>query len=199
MRAKSAINQQKKGRAKLLLLVGLFLAPVVVAYVLYNVGWQSNASVNYGDLIQPVRAVTHVELRGPEDRPFRFGGLPRKWTIMYFGSSECLKSCDAALYKMRQVHLAQGRQANRIQRVFIVTDSAEIDSLRYKVLDYSGTLLLTGAPDAVDSIIRQGALEPDRTYIVDPLGNLIMSYPPDANPSGMRKDLSRLLRASQIG
>jgi hypothetical protein len=66
-------------------------------------------------------------------------------------------------------------------------------------LDYSGTLLLTGAPDAVDSIIRQGALEPDRTYIVDPLGNLIMSYPPDANPSGMRKDLSRLLRASQIG
>jgi hypothetical protein len=34
---------------------------------------------------------------------------------------------------------------------------------------------------------------------VDPLGNFMMSYPADADPNGIRKDLARLLRASRIG
>jgi len=39
----------------------------------------------------------------------------------------------------------------------------------------------------------------NRIYIVDPLGNLMMSYPADADPSKMRKDLSRLLKVSHVG
>jgi len=38
-----------------------------------------------------------------------------------------------------------------------------------------------------------------RSYLVDPLGNLMMSYPADAAPKGMLKDLKRLLRLSHIG
>ncbi len=38
-----------------------------------------------------------------------------------------------------------------------------------------------------------------RVYLVDPLGNLLMSYVPGAPPEGMIKDLERLLRLSHIG
>ena len=34
---------------------------------------------------------------------------------------------------------------------------------------------------------------------VDPLGNLVLRYPRDADPSRMKKDLDRLLRVSRIG
>ena len=40
---------------------------------------------------------------------------------------------------------------------------------------------------------------PGRVYIVDPIGNIMMSYEAEADASGMRKDLKRLLRISQLG
>jgi hypothetical protein len=39
----------------------------------------------------------------------------------------------------------------------------------------------------------------DRLYLIDPLGNLMMSYAPDAKPKGLLEDLKRLLGLSQVG
>ena len=39
----------------------------------------------------------------------------------------------------------------------------------------------------------------DHIYLVDPLGNLMMRFPRDPDPSKMLNDLKRLLRLSQIG
>ena len=36
-------------------------------------------------------------------------------------------------------------------------------------------------------------------YLIDPLGNVMMSYPKDATAKGMQKDLKRLLKVSKIG
>jgi hypothetical protein len=56
-------------------------------------------------------------------------------------------------------------------------------------------------PLAQDFVSSQGSAlaTPGRIYLVDPIGNLVLSYPPDADPSGMRKDLARLLHLSQLG
>jgi len=39
----------------------------------------------------------------------------------------------------------------------------------------------------------------NRVYIIDPAGNLMMSYPAAAEPKQIQKDLKRLLKTSQIG
>jgi len=39
----------------------------------------------------------------------------------------------------------------------------------------------------------------EHIYLVDPLGNLMLRFPPDPDPSRMIKDLERLLRYSRIG
>ena len=36
-------------------------------------------------------------------------------------------------------------------------------------------------------------------WIVDPLGNLMMRWPADADPNRMKRDLGKLLRASRVG
>jgi hypothetical protein len=38
-----------------------------------------------------------------------------------------------------------------------------------------------------------------RVYLIDPLGNLMMSYAAEAKPKGMLEDMKRLLRLSSIG
>jgi hypothetical protein len=42
-------------------------------------------------------------------------------------------------------------------------------------------------------------LEQGRLFVVDPLGNLILSYPPDADQARLLKDLARLISVSRIG
>jgi hypothetical protein len=107
---------------------------------------------------------------------------------------------------MRQVHAAQGKEAERVQRVFVVTDASALDRLGAALRDYPGMIVLAGPPEAVASLARQFAVpeaaDPGRggrIYLVDPLGNFMMHYAPDTDPNGLRKDLARLLRLSRIG
>jgi len=39
----------------------------------------------------------------------------------------------------------------------------------------------------------------DHLYMIDPRGNLMMRFPKDADPNKVKKDISKLLRASSIG
>lgn len=202
---KSAV-QPRRGRWVLLAVAALFLAGIVVSYVLIKSGWRPGATQNYGELVQPARPIQDVALLDLDGKPTLFSALRGKWTLLYFGSAECLKPCLDDLYKMRQLRLAQGRNAPRVQRVFVVTEPAALDSLRHTLVDYPGMKILRGSADAVRKLAAQftvpagGALDGlDRIYVVDPLGNFMMSYPADADPVRMNKDLRLLLRASHIG
>jgi hypothetical protein len=45
-----------------------------------------------------------------------------------------------------------------------------------------------------------GSTSPSRAvFVVDPLGNLVMRFPPDVDRKGLIKDLDKLLRLSHIG
>jgi hypothetical protein len=125
--------------------------------------------------------------------------------MVYLGPLPCAADCRNSLYKMQQVRLAQGRDATRVERVMIATNAGS-DALREIARQYPGLLAVGGTRTTLQTLARefvssQGtALDaPGRVYLIDPIGNLVMSYAPDADPSGMRKDLARLLRLSQVG
>jgi hypothetical protein len=60
-------------------------------------------------------------------------------------------------------------------------------------------LALLPARGTAAAAMDSGAVEAPRIYLIDPLGNLMMSYAADAKPKGMLEDLKRLLRLSSIG
>jgi len=203
---KPFVQPSREGRWVMLALVGLFLAGIVASWVMVETGVSVGATRNYGELVEPARPVQDMKLLDLEGASTRFSELKGKWTLLYFGSAQCLKPCTDSLYKMRQITAAQGQEALRVRQVFVVTNPAALDLLRYTLVDYPGTSVLRGAPDVVRDLASQftvpagGALDGlDRIYVVDPLGNFMMSYPADADPRGMLKDLRLLLRASQIG
>jgi len=193
-------------RLTLILVVILFLLPVVSATWLYVSGWRPHGkSLQYGELVQPARPLGEVMLTGADGAPYRIGAQRGKWALVYFSSLPCNDVCKNNLYKMQQVWLTQGRDASRVERVLIVAGASSA-TLRELAQLNPGLTTLSGARATFEKLARefvssQGtALEiTGRVYLVDPIGNLVLSYAPDADPSGMRKDLARLLRLSQLG
>ncbi len=193
-------------RTPMILVAALFALPIVLAYGLYWYGWRPAGTMNTGELVASVRPIADVKLRTLQGKDMRFYDFRRKWVLAYFGPASCLDVCERNLYKMRQVRLTQGKNADRIERVFIVTDARALDQLPSKLAAYPGMHVITGPAENIEALAQQFALPAGspldglgRIYVVDPLGNLMMSYPADADPSGMRKDLARLLKVSQIG
>ncbi len=193
-------------RLTLALIAALFALPLLVSVLLYSTGWRLGGTMNHGELVAPAHTVADIVLRTPYGEPLRFMALRGKWTLVYFGQLPCAQVCERNLYKMRQVRLAQGDNAERVQRLFVVLAYSGQDMLRAALEPYPGMRVVTGPSEGLQALAREFALPVgtpldrlERVYVVDPVGRLMMSYPADADASGMRKDLARLLRASQIG
>jgi cytochrome oxidase Cu insertion factor (SCO1/SenC/PrrC family) len=195
-----------RGRRKILLVALTAALPLIIAYALFYSGWRPGSTANYGELVQPARPIADATLQTLDKKKIRFSEWRGKWTLITFSPAECLSPCEKTLYNLRQVVAAQGEEAKRVQSVFIVTDPKALVWLHYAIKDYPDMLVIVGPMEDVRTLARQFVL-PDgsppegsqRIYLVDPLGNLMMSYPPGADPTGLRKDLARLLRISQIG
>ena len=128
--------------------------------------------------------------------------LKSKWTLLYWGGGGCNERCRTSLYNTRQVRIALNRDMDRVQRVFFAVapccDWALLEHEHPDLLtvDAAGARPLLDLLPSFDGIPAAGA---DRVYLVDPLGNVMMSYAPDAKPKGMLEDLKRLLGLSQVG
>lgn len=199
----------RRSRTKVLGLVAIFFTPLALAFLLYYGGshfgsgaWRPAGSTNRGDLISPARPLPDVELATNTGTPFGTKSLHGKWNVIYIGDGSCDARCREALVLMRQTRLALNDDMGRVQRVFLTTGNccdeaylqAEHQGLMVASVDNStGRELLSVFPDA-ESIDRLG-----RIYIVDPLGNLMMSYNPEAPQKALLEDLKKLLKLSHIG
>lgn len=194
------------GRLFVALLVAFFTVPVVIVVALSATSWKPGSYANHGDLVQPPRPIRDAALRTVDDRVVRFSDFRNKWTLLYFGPAECPSQCLQSLYKMRQVHLAVGKEMERVQRVFVATGISGAGGLGQRLKDYPGMTAMVGPAESISALARQFTLPadlpgagPQRIYLVDPLGNLVLSYPADGDPRGMLKDLMRLLQYSWVG
>jgi hypothetical protein len=175
----------KRGRAKLALLALFFAAPFALAWLAWRLDWATGATSNYGELIQPPRPLAGAPLEA----------LRGKWVLVSFDDGACDAYCEKKLYFMRQVRRAQGRNQDRVARLWVVTDGAPARPGLLEAIE--GTQLARDA--GLAARFPAAASVRDHLYVVDPLGNLMMRFPRDPDPSRILKDLQRLLRVSQIG
>jgi cytochrome oxidase Cu insertion factor (SCO1/SenC/PrrC family) len=181
----------------------MFFAPLGLSfYLYYGKDWHPGGRVNAGELIQPARPLPALELplissERRTDPQF----LKGKWTFLYAQRGRCDDECRRHLYDTRQVRLALDREMNRVQRVFIGdADCCDLPELKAAHPDL---IVIRSSPedDALLALLpmREGASNSHRVYLIDPLGNAMMFYAPDAKPKGMLEDMKRLLRLSSIG
>jgi hypothetical protein len=125
--------------------------------------------------------------------------LRNKWSLVYIGAGNCDEPCRQALYVMRQTRLSLNNDMTRVERVFLTTGNC--CAREFLAQEHPGLIVLdaTGAQGArlLDAFPADG--RPYSLFIVDPLGNLMMSYDARQNPKGLLEDLKKLLRLSHIG
>ena len=185
----------KKRLTSLWLIIALAAAPVAASYLLFYF-WPPEHTVNYGDLIEP-RPLPDPKLALADGPPFRFTQLRGKWVLVTVDSGRCDAHCDKKLLYLRQLRLTQGKNMERVERVWLISD--DVAPRAEAVAPYQGTWLVRAAPAELLSLFPANGAVSDHIYVVDPLGNLMMRFPRDPDPRLMIKDLARLLRASRVG
>ena len=124
---------------------------------------------------------------------------------MAYVTDSCDKLCMDNVYRMRQIHIAMDKHSLRVQKVLLLTEQTASE-LTKMLVDFRGQQVIN--TDLIEAYIllekfrlttTDNPLGAGRIYIIDPLGNLMMSFEPDANPRDIIQDLKKLLRASRIG
>ena len=174
-----APEARRRSRRTLVLIAIVAVAPVLASYAAYYL-FPRDKQVNYGELL-PTR---------PPPDGGALAEFKGRWVLAVAAPSACDEKCAAALYATRQARTIQNREMERVARVWLVTDDAP-----------PAAALLGEHPDLA---VRRGTLAAwpaggDRIYLVDPLGNLVLAWPRDADIKKMAQDIGRLLRASRIG
>ncbi len=196
-----AQNGRSRSRLKLWLVVAICAAPVIASYCAYYFV-RPSARSNYGALVDPQRPMPSLALKTLDGRPFDSTALRGKWTMLMIAGGDCPAACVDRLYHMRQVRLTTGRERERVQRVWLIPDQAPLSTMLIR--EYDGTGMLRADPADLARWLPHDPAEPpaawaDHIYIVDPLGNLMMRFPLDADPNKTKVDLKKLLSASRIG
>jgi hypothetical protein len=173
------------------LLAAVAIAPVVASYTAYYLIPREKRT-NYGELLPTVPAPDIAGVRA-DGRAFALSQLRGKWVLVVSAPGKCDESCAQALYATRQARTIQGREMERVQRVWLVTGA-----------DTPDPALVSAHPDLEVARVTREALAGlpagiDRIYVIDPLGNFVLAFPADPDIKKAARDVERLLKASRIG
>jgi hypothetical protein len=191
---KNKPDPKRRGRLKMLLVAALCALPVIASYFAYYV-WQPTGHVNYGELVE-LHPLPDIALKQLDGEPFRLGSLKGKWVLLSIDSGVCATACQDKLLMMRQLRLMQGRDMERIERAFLITDDKPLTTLLLR--EFDGTRMVRVTPAEASALLQAlpAADSPeDHIYLADPYGNVMLRFPPHPDPNRAKKDLERLFRA----
>ena len=193
-------RQRASGRLKMLLIMAACAAPMIASYTLYYVVRPTGGATAYSDLIQPtvpLPAVPAQPLDGGAPQSLR--GLAGQWLLVVVDSGACAEACEQRLFMQRQLREMNGRDRDRIDKLWLIIDDAPVKPALQQALAATPGMHMLRVPRAkVAAWLKPApgqALE-DHLYIVDPLGEWMMRAPANADPSKLKRDITRLLRAS---
>ena len=189
------------GRIKMLLVLLACAAPVLASYFTYYVIRPEGRS-NYGTLVQPSRTMpASLTLRNLEGQPVETSSLRNQWLLVVVGTGACDEACMQRLYMQRQLRQMVGRERERLDKVWLIVDEAPLPAELKAYLTGPEPVQVLRVPQAELAAWLQpasGQTLQDHLYVVDPMGEWMMRFPPQPEPAKVKRDLERLLRASSF-
>jgi hypothetical protein len=188
----------RRGRRHVLVVGSIFFVPLAAAILLYySAGWRPAANA-HGLLIDPPRALAVAGVVLPDGRPAPGAVLEGKWSLVHPASS-CDERTAAVLDELARIRLALGKDESRVRRVLL--HAGACNGVEFQSRDADLLVLAATAPGGARFVgqFPPAADGAPGIYVVDPHGNLMMSYPASGSARGLLKDLQRLLRLSNIG
>jgi len=193
-------ERRRSGRWKMLLVLLMCAAPVIASYFTYFV-IRPEGRTNYSTLILPTRTMPALALRTLDGAPVTSASLRGQWLLVVVAPSTCDEACQKRLFTQRQLREMLGRERDRLDKVWLVTDAGELSpQLRAAMQAGVPTQVLR-----VDAVALSQWLQPEagrdlqeHMFVVDPMGEWMMRVPANAEPARVKRDLDKLLRASSF-
>lgn len=186
-------------RKIILLVFGMFALPVIIAILLNSrwIDWAPGGTRNFGELITPVIPLPAGPWTGSNGSVIERDDLLDLWQIVHLRHSSCDETCMEDLYWLRQARQAQDRHVPEVG-LLLVSQTPIDPQQRERIMALTEAYTIIDGPQAAELIASFPNSEPDGPrYIVDPLGNIMMSYSNAADPNDIRRDLGRLLTWTQ--
>lgn len=194
-----AQRRTTRGRLKMLLVLAVCAAPVVASYLSYFV-IKPQGRTNYGTLILPTRSLPDLQLRQLGGGEVKAASLRGQWLLVAVGPSQCDAFCEKRLFIQRQLREMLGRDRDRLDKVWLVTDGGVPGEALLAATERSAvpvtTLQVSREALAQWLTPEAGQQLEDHLYLVDPLGEWMMRMPANADPARVKRDLDRVMRGS---
>ena len=200
------LNQSKASRWMVWLVLLVCAAPVVMSYLTYYVIRPQSRSVN-GELIDPVRALPPVMAsQEGSEQLVDLRSLKGQWLLVSVDSGACNAACQEKLYIQRQLIVSLGKEQDRVDWVWLVSDQSPIAPeikpglAKATVLRVSEKEISEWLSGSSSASVSPSEIEFTRYfYLVDPMGQLMERFKAGADRDSamkIKKDLEKLLRAS---
>jgi len=187
------------GRLQMALILLVCAAPVVASYWTFYVARPGSGEAAYGTLIQPTVALPAAVASDLQGGAVPLRALKGQWLLVVVGPAACDVACEQRLFLQRQLREMLSRDRDRVDKVWLITDGAALRPALRQALAASPPVTALRLPRAVVEAwlkpVSGQSLE-DHLYIVDPMGEWMMRMPAAPDPSKVKRDLERLLRAS---
>lgn len=187
------------GRLKMLLVLAVCAAPVIASYFTYFV-IRPQGRTNYSEFVTPPREIpAALSLRDLQGQAVPTKGLHGQWLVVVVGGGACDSRCESQLVLQRQLFETLGKEKGRVDKVWLVTDDATPAPALLKAIQGSQptTVLRVSATALAQWLTPAAGHQVDEhLYLVDPMGQWMMRTPVEPEPTKLKRDLERLLRAS---
>jgi hypothetical protein len=191
-------DRTRIGRWKMLLVLLICASPVIASYFMYYVV-RPEGRRNFGTLVDPQRPLPDLQGSTLQGKPVNLRALKGQWLLISVSPAACDAACAQHLYLQRQLREGLGKEKDRLDWVWLVTDTAPVAEALQPALKEATVMRV--APDALAQWLeaQTGHAVTEHLYLVDPLGNWMMRFPANLQAAGapqVKRDLERLMRAS---
>ena len=191
-------SQKRTGRWRMLLVLAICAAPVVASYFSFYVLKLSGSA--YGDLITPtVDLPADMTLRNLAGQPVSAESLKGQWLLTLVQDGACDAACEKKLFTQRQLREMLGKERDKLDKLWLVPDDVALRPELQQAITTGVPVTVLRAPRAqIEAFLKAapGQALSDHFFIIDPMGRWMLRSPPDADPSKLKNDLNRLLKAN---
>lgn len=191
-------RRTRAGRWQMLLLALVCAAPVIASYYSYYVA-RPEARRSFGELIEPQRPLPAASATDLSGRPVELTSLKGQWLLLSVAGGACDAACENNLYLQRQLREGLGKDKDRLDWVWLVSDDARLPEALLPALGQATVLRVPPAVLADWLAPAAGQALTEHLYVVDPMGHWMMRFPAGLDKAGAgraKRDLERLMRAS---
>ena len=178
--------RRRRGRLQLLLLVGVFLVPILLALVLNAAGWVPAPDRQHGELLGPPLDLRDTPLPLADGGTYAWNPEARLWRVVALPPATCDAGCRQVAADLDKVWRLLGHNADRLDVLWMGAWPEGVQA--------PGTLRRIAQDPALRDRLAPAGTAGTPVHVVDPNGFVVLRYPAGFDPAGLHADLKRLVK-----